>query len=99
MSVYPYENKDRRHFVSPETFSSLILRKLSLMTNWKHKSLVAQKAHLKMIIIGYVIMVNIGFVQFFCSDKEFLNKKQVSHALCLLPTVCVIHAQTKWKCF
>jgi hypothetical protein len=23
----------------------------------------------------------------------------VSHALCLLPTVCVIHAQTKWKCF
>lgn len=62
-SIYICENKDKRLRHLNFLFSRYRF-KLSLMANWKYKTWV-QKAHLRTIIISFIIMANTEFTLFF----------------------------------
>lgn len=62
-SICICENKDKRLRHLNFLFSRYQF-KLSFMANWKYKTWV-QKAHLRTIIISFIILANTGFTLFF----------------------------------
>ena len=93
-SIYTCENKDKSlHHLN--LFFSRYWFKLSFMANWKHKTWV-QKAHLRTIIISFIIMANTGFTLFFAVlNTVFKIRNRHAPVAFLLPSLCSMCISTE----
>ena len=93
-SIYTCENKDKS-LCHLNLFFSRYWFKLSFMANWKHKTWV-QKAHLRTIIISFIIMANTGFTLFFAVlNTVFKIRNRHAPVAFLLPSLCSMCISTE----